>query len=101
MERDELLGLISNVDPREMHAQVGFATTRRVKSIMRHYLPLPKNREAEIWALMREMKRQDDPSIIVPDEERVEDAGLNYDEAPAPVTVRLVPARKKRAMAIA
>jgi hypothetical protein len=27
------------------------------------------------------MKKKDDPSIIVPDEERVEDAGLNYEEA--------------------
>jgi hypothetical protein len=68
---------------------------------MRHYLPLPKNREAEIWALMREMKRQDDPSIVVPDEERVEDAGLNCEEAPAPATVKVVQARKKRPMAIA
>jgi len=100
-ERDELLGLIANVEPREMHTRIGLATTGRVKSIMRHYLPLPKNREAEIWALRREMKRQDDPSIIVPDEERVEDAGLNYEEAPIPTAAKVVPARKKRAMAIA
>jgi hypothetical protein len=100
-ERDELLGLISNVEPREMHSRVGLAITRKVKSIMRHYLPLPKNREAEIWALMREMKRQDDPSVLVPDEERVEDAGLNYEEAPTPVNVKVNPPRKKKAMAIA
>ena len=28
-------------------------------------------------------RRKDDPSIIVPDEERVEDAGLNFEEAPS------------------
>ena len=71
--------------PERTPGQVKLATTSRVKSIMRHYLPLAKEEEAEIWARQRAMKQQDDPSIIVPDEERVEDAGLNYEEAPAPV----------------
>ena len=65
---------------------------------MRHYLPLKKEEEADIWARQRAMKQQDHPSIIVPDEERVEDAGLNYEEAPVPVASK---ARKKKAMAAA
>lgn len=45
------------------------------------------------------MKQQDDPSIVVPDDERVEDAGLNYEEAAASVPTKTV--RRKRAMATA
>jgi len=82
-ERAELLGLIASVDPSDLKDQVGLATTSRVRSIMEHYLPLTKDKEAEIWAKQRAMKKKDDPSIVVPDEERVEDAGLNYEEAPS------------------
>ena len=77
------------------------ATAKSVKSILQHYLPLAKNEEAQIWAKQRELKRIDHPSIIVPDEERVEDAGLNYEDAPVPATAKLVPASEKIAMAIA
>ena len=83
-ERAELLGLIASVDPSDLKDQVGLAATSRVRSIMEHYLPLTKEEEAEIWAKQRAMKKRDDPSVIVPDEERVEDAGLNYEEAPKP-----------------
>lgn len=97
-ERAELLGLISSADPSELRGQVALATTSRVRSIMKHYLPLTKEEEADIWARQRAMKQQDDPSIIVPDEERVEDAGLNYEEAPVTTASR---ARKKKVMAVA
>lgn len=98
-ERAELLSLIASVDPSELRGQLRVATTSRVKSIMKHYLPLTKDEEAEIWARQRAMKQQDHPSIIVPDEERVEDAGLNYDEAPVPSLSKGI--RKKRTMATA
>lgn len=99
-EHTELLGLIASVDPSEMRGQVKLATTARVKSIMRHYLPLTKDEEADIWARQKTMKQQDHPSIIVPDDERVEDAGLNYEETPSPVA-SMAPRRKKKAMAFA
>jgi hypothetical protein len=98
-ERAELLSLIASVDPGDLRGQVRLATTIRVKSIMKHYFPLTKDEEAEIWARQRAMKEQDDPSIIVPDEERVEDAGLNYEEAPASALSETK--RKKKEMAIA
>jgi hypothetical protein len=98
-ERAELLGLIASVDPRDLGRQQSLATTSRVKSIMKHYLPLAKEEEAEIWAKQRALKQQDDPCIVVPDDERVEDAGLNYEEAAAPVPTKS--ARRKRAMATA
>lgn len=96
-EKVELLGLISAVDPHELPGQLRLAASSRVRSIMKHYLPLAKNEEAEIWAKQRVMRQQEDPSIVVPDDERVEDAGLNYEDAP----VQAKTARRKRAMATA
>ena len=98
-ERTELLGLIASVDPSELRGQVGLATTGRVRSIMKHYLPLTKDEEAEIWARQKAMKKQDDPTIIVPDDERVEDAGLSCEETPVSSSSKI--ARKKKAMAVA
>ena len=95
-ERAELLGLIASVDPRELKRQANLATASRVRSIMEHYLPLTKEAEAEIWAKQKAMKEKHDPSIIVPDDERVEDAGLNYEEE-APSKTR----SRKKAMAMA
>jgi hypothetical protein len=97
-ERGELLGLISSVDPSDLRGQVRLATTSRLKTIMEHYLPLTKDEEAEIWARQKAMKEQEAPSVIVPDEERVEDAGLNHEDAPAPASKAV---RRKKAMAIA
>jgi hypothetical protein len=65
---------------------------------MKHYHSLSKEEEAEIWARQRVMKQQDDPSIVVPEDERVEDAGLTYEEA-APVLTKTT--RRKGAMATA
>jgi hypothetical protein len=87
-ERSELLGLIASVDPRHLRDQVALATADRVRSIMRHYLPLSKQDELGIWNRQRAIKQQEDPTILVPDDERVEDAGLNYDELPVPTLTR-------------
>jgi hypothetical protein len=98
-DRAELLNLISSVDPRHLPNQVKLAKSSRVKSILRHHLSLAKNEESAIWAAQRAMKQQLHPSIIVPDEERVEDAGLNYEDNPIQTVVK-IPSRK-RAMAVA
>ena len=98
-EKAELLGLIASVDPRELRGQVMLATTTRVKKIMKHYVPLSKDQEAEIWVLQRAMRKRDDPSIIVPDDERVEDAGLNCEEVRTSAPNKAT--RKKKAAAIA
>jgi hypothetical protein len=98
-ERTELLGLIAAVDPRELRGQVKLATNSRVRSIMKYYIPLAKGEEAEIWAKQRALKQQDDPSIVVPDDERVEDAGLSYEETGA--RVRTKKANRQTAVAIA
>jgi len=98
-ERAELVSLIGSVDPRELCEQITLATTRHVKSIMRHYLPLAKEDEARIWARQKAIKRPIHPSVIVPEDERVEDAGLNYEDPLIPVSAKTT--HRKRALATA
>jgi hypothetical protein len=80
-EKSELLDLIASVDPRNLRSRIQFANAKKVKTIMRHYVPLPKQEEAEIWTKQRRVRQTADQSIIVPDDERVEDAGLYYEDA--------------------
>jgi hypothetical protein len=76
IEHVELHDLL-DVDPSKLAAQRQRATSSRVRSILRYYLPLSKEKEAELSR--REGKRTESTheSVIVPDEERVEDAGLH------------------------
>jgi hypothetical protein len=97
IERTELLSLIASADPSELRSKVTRACARPVRSIMKHYLPLSKKEEAEIWARQKELKKHATISIEVPDEERVEDAGLNYEDANS--TSNRKEGRQKRVMA--
>jgi hypothetical protein len=89
-EREELLSLLSSCDPREFARLVAFATAPKVKKILRFYVPVPKARLFEIWAKQKELTRQL-PNMIPPDDERVEDAGLQADDE-----LITAPARDKR-----
>jgi len=96
-ERTELLGLVADRDPGELRSQLPHASSRRVRTILKHYLPLSKQEEAVIWARQKELKRHEHPSISVPEDERVEDADLTCEE-PAPPS-RRKEVREKRALA--
>jgi hypothetical protein len=96
-EKAELLGLVADRDPRELRSALAHASSRRVRTILEHYLPLGKQEEAEIWARQNTLKRHEHPSINVPEDERVEDADLTCEE-PAPTSKRKE-AREKRARA--
>lgn len=99
-EKAELLEVVADRDPSELRAQVAhLAPSRRVRAILKHYIPLTKHEEAAIWERQKELKAQDDQSIDVPDDERVEDAGLTYDEPRQ--SAKRKEARTKRAMVTA
>jgi hypothetical protein len=86
-ERDELLALLSSCDPSEFVGLVSLATSRKVKKILRFYVPLPKARLFEIWAKQKELVRQFSYAAP-PDEELVEDAGLLVEEEIETATVK-------------
>lgn len=96
-EKTELLGLLADRDPSELRSAPPNASSRRVRTILKHYAPLSKQEEAEIWARQKALKHHVHPSVIVPEDERVEDADLTSEE-PAQ-TAKRKEAREKRARA--
>jgi hypothetical protein len=74
-QRTELVTLLSSCEPREIKNLAAFVRNSAIKRILPFYVPLSKSREAEIWA---EQKRFVVSTVAeVPEDERVEDAGLN------------------------
>ncbi|AUW60505.1 radical SAM protein (plasmid) [Sphingobium sp. SCG-1] len=78
-ERAELLQLLSSCDPRDFVRLPGQATSRAVARILPFYVPVPKAELLDIWA-KRKAYAATPIDIGIPDDERVEDAGLDYDE---------------------
>jgi hypothetical protein len=70
-EREELLGLVSSSDPRRFKELPGQTKNKRVRETLTFYFPLSKAVEAKIWHRQRSIRPSE-----VPDDERVEDAGL-------------------------
>ena len=72
-DRAELLGcLVSSCDARHFELLQTIAESSAVRRILQFYIPMDKTQEALIWSTPR-------PAATVPDDERVEDAGLNED----------------------
>lgn len=81
-ERGELLTLLSSCDPRDFKTLPNAATAKSVKRVLRHYVPLPKDRLHEIWRMQKELQGGVDTSDLgLAEDERVEDADLESDEA--------------------
>lgn len=88
-EHDELHEVLKDIDPGELQGRLAGTRSARVRDILNYYIPLSKHAEAELWKRQQALKTMEDPSVIVPDDERVEDAGLHVDEAPRPSTKKV------------
>ncbi len=75
-DRMELLALLSSVDPRDFSSLPGRASSKKLKAILTFYKAPSKKDEERIWSIQKQRKLE-----LVPDDERVEDAGL-LDEVP-------------------
>lgn len=75
IDRRELLCLVSSTDPRFFKDLPQKTKNRRVRKLLAFYVPISKEDEAAIWE--RQRSRIADRTIRVPDDERVEDAGLS------------------------
>lgn len=95
-EHAELRELLHDTDPSDVKIRRKSASTKNVRAVLHHYLPLPKDEEARIWQRQKELKQAQHPSTIVPEEELVEDAGLNAEEPPMTQTKK--PKRKREAV---
>ena len=75
-QRAELLRLLSSCDPRHIKNLASKTTDSKIKQVLPYYIPLSKEREAEIWAKQKACARPAGVEVV-PEDERVEDAGLN------------------------
>ncbi|TGR83020.1 radical SAM protein [Mesorhizobium sp. M2D.F.Ca.ET.223.01.1.1] len=97
-ERNELIELLSSCDPREFAGLSGRASMEALKSVLRFYVPLPKDELFAIWDRQKELARdQAGVDLGLAEDERVEDAGLEHDEEPAPAPLRKSSTRQRAA----
>ena len=75
-EKDQLLEILSSTTPQGWYEASKKIKSKKIYNIFKHYLPLDKEDEAQIWELMKNKKYISDVSDDVPDDERVEDADL-------------------------
>jgi hypothetical protein len=71
-DRQELVTLLSSVEPRNIGALPQQTSNSRVSKILPFYKGLSKTDEARIWALQKTRV-----ALPIPEDERVEDAGLD------------------------
>ena len=83
-EERELMELLSSCDPRHFDRLPALATTKRVERVLRFYVPVKKAELFRIWERQRAINATSPSDIGVPDDERVEDAGLDQDEPAVP-----------------
>ncbi len=94
-DRTELLCLISSTHPRYFKDLPQQTKSKRIRDILAFYLPLAKGEEAAIWE--RQRKRSEDLVSEVPDDERVEDAGLDDNVLEFPAVTKKPPAVARHA----
>jgi hypothetical protein len=81
-ERIELVALLSSCDPREFKSLPTATTSKAIKRALKHYVPISKERLQEIWALQKQKRGDIDADDFgLAEDERVEDADLESDEA--------------------
>jgi hypothetical protein len=100
-DRAELVDLLSSSEPRDFGRLNSRTVNTRILKVLPFYVPKPKDLLAEIWARQRALTAGEQAAdATLPDDERVEDAGLEYEETDVPVVDKRVPvARSRRAAA--
>lgn len=75
-EKNELLTLLSSCDPADWIDLTAKAASAHVRAILPFYVLRPKDEMRKIWQM-----RTEDSDAMLPEDERVEDAGLQADDA--------------------
>jgi hypothetical protein len=78
-QRRELVDLLSSCEPRDFKKLCAYTRDTSLRNLLSHYVPLSKETEERIWKLQK--KTRPNISLQVPEDERVEDAGLTEDPA--------------------
>jgi hypothetical protein len=79
-DRAELLWLLSTSEPRNFKDLPKATKSAQLRELLGFYVPLPKEEEVAIWKRSKQLFVK--VRLEVPDDERVEDAGLADDDSP-------------------
>lgn len=100
-DRAELVALLSSCDPKDFDKLPRETTNLNVRRILPFYVPTPKDELARIWQRQRELTAGElTADAGLPEDERVEDANLDFEEAedaPVPRRRRVAPSRRAAA----
>jgi hypothetical protein len=77
-EKNELVSLLSSTEPRHFVDLPRQTTNARTREVLGFYVPISKDKEARIWARQRAKRRGGLSGL--PEDQHVEDAGLNEDD---------------------
>lgn len=75
-ERAELLDFLCSRDKSLYEQDLGVLAVGRLRDAARYFVPMPKKEEVRIWEERKRLQVEDINPILVPDDERVEDAAL-------------------------
>jgi hypothetical protein len=76
-ERTELFEFLNNNVKSNYEVAMKSLPRGALRNILRFYVPLTKEVESKIWYAQRDLRESNLEEYLVPDDERVEDAGLN------------------------
>lgn len=98
-ERTDLLDFLCSREKSQYEQDLGLLAAGRLKDAARYFLPLPKADEIRIWAERKRLQVEDINPLLVPDDERVEDAALTDQDVQPSSTGKFVRARAVPALA--
>ncbi len=78
-DKNDLLAVLACYEQSKFDALLSAISNERVARIFRFYKPLAHEAEREIWDLQKAMRASQSPVPVLPDDERVEDAGLEIE----------------------
>jgi hypothetical protein len=79
-ERTELLGYLCTRDKNDYASDLNELGRRKLRDAARFFVPMSKADEARIWEAQKRRRVEDINAYLVPEDERVEDAGLTDED---------------------
>ena len=79
-ERTELLGYLCARDKNDYASDLNELASGKLREAARFFVPMPKADEARIWEAQKRRRVEDINAYLVPEDERVEDAGLTDED---------------------
>lgn len=80
-EITELKSLLSSCDPRDFHRLPGETSSATLREVLRFYVPHPKEELMDIWRMQKALATNEpEADAGLAEDERVEDAGLDFTE---------------------